>query len=446
MHGAGTGRTTHGSAAWASAHDIRQAGLLRKRPGVICGQKWGKRLIESGDGHALVIGPTGSRKDRSHLWPMTVAWPGSMVILDVKDHAENLRHCGRARARRGPVVVFAPTMSESHSINLLSHIRWGTPDEFRDADQLARSFVAPRHRAMQRSQGPQFFEDWGVLLLRSLVLHVGRYLPHKSLAGVLAFMQDRKACMQALIRSAHPAVAAVGRAIQGLAADTRTGFWTTVFRLLDLWNDPRIVQHTERTDIRFTDLQYGSRPVTLYLAANHTDELAYLYPLFRAVMEQTLSVLKSQADTPKWSLLCNFNEFNSFGYAPFFEEQIATVRSRGMRFVLALQDVDQLLTTWGERNAIWGNCGTKIIHRPFNDTFAARLVQMLGAATVPAVSESRQGRFGGRTVSTHPVRRPLLDVSEVLGLGAEDVLVQVPGCARWIRCQKLPAQKLPAAA
>ena len=53
--------TTHGSARWATAREVRQAGLLVPH-GVVLGRHGGRLLADDSETHSLLVAPTRSGK------------------------------------------------------------------------------------------------------------------------------------------------------------------------------------------------------------------------------------------------------------------------------------------------------------------------------------------------------------------------------------------------
>ena len=129
------GRQTHGSSRWATGREARRAGLVR-RHGYPLGLL-GHQTLRVVQRHILLVGGTGSQKDRSHNFPFTATCPWSLVIVDIKNNeaagvrtGESVLHCGRFRRRLGPVYRLAPGDPESQAWNPLDSIRTGTEHEF----------------------------------------------------------------------------------------------------------------------------------------------------------------------------------------------------------------------------------------------------------------------------------------------------------------------------
>ena len=68
-----------------TAADLRRLGTFRRRgPGVVVGLDGRRPLFETGDVHALVLGPTRAGKGANNIVPTLLAWTNSAVVLDFK--------------------------------------------------------------------------------------------------------------------------------------------------------------------------------------------------------------------------------------------------------------------------------------------------------------------------------------------------------------------------
>ena len=131
--------TLHGDARFGTLPEARRAGLTA-RNGIILGRLNGQRLVSNDPGHLLIVGPTRTGKGVSFVIPNGLAWPGSMVTLDIK--SENLKSFGAARAAKGDAVfVFAPGSASSHRYNPLNYVRAG-PEMATDCANIASFLVA----------------------------------------------------------------------------------------------------------------------------------------------------------------------------------------------------------------------------------------------------------------------------------------------------------------
>ena len=424
-------RPTHGSGRWATWREARKAGLVR-RHGYPLGML-GHAMLRVVNRHILLVGGTGSMKDRAHSFPFTAMCPWSMVIVDIKNNeeggvrtGESYLHCGRYRQRLGPVYRLAPGDPTSHAWNPLDVIRVGTDHEFRDVMVTMQSLLDPRKKATTSSDSGAFWERRGAVAGRGVLL----YELHTKAAGAAtlthchALMNDPAHTLQAMQGHAHPEVQAQGKRLAELLCDAERQFmaeWGTAQDALDLFSDPAIAAITCRSDFALTDLQFGPRPMTLYLGAETPEDLGYLYPLYRMLLQSTYRVLTTTPGANRRPLTMLLNEFNELRWMDILERAPAHARSAQIWFILVVQDLEQLFTTYGYDTPLWGNLRVKIFHAPdSHDGTAKRLSQMLGKQTISVVSTTDSER---RSRTHHAIGREVLTPDEVMGLGPEQVLV-----------------------
>jgi type IV secretory pathway TraG/TraD family ATPase VirD4 len=123
---------------WSTEDEL--ADLCTDRPGIVLGQLAdGRTLIDAGEAHVLVLGPTGSRKSRGVFVPTLERWPGRALVIDLKGELSTLT--GEARKAQGDVAVFAPTLAESIKVNVMDWIRWDTDQAVGDCQRLATALT-----------------------------------------------------------------------------------------------------------------------------------------------------------------------------------------------------------------------------------------------------------------------------------------------------------------
>ena len=424
-------RHSHGSSRWATRREAKRAGLLRKH-GYPLG-KLGRTTLRVVNRHILLVGSTGSRKDRSHNFPFTAECPWSMVIVDVKNNeeygvrtGENLLHCGRYRARVGPVYRLAPGDPMSNSWNPLDVVRVSTDHEFRDVMVLMQGLLDPKKKDTMTSDSGAFWERRGAIAGRGVLLYALHSQPpgKATLTQCHTLMNAPEATIAAMQAHAHPEVKAQGKRLTELMDTAERAFraeWDTAQDALDLFSDPAIAAITQRSDFRLTDLQFGARPMTLYLGAETPEDLGYLYPLYRMLLQSTYRVLTTATGEQRRPLTMLLNEFAQLKWMDILERAPAHSRSARIWFIFVVQDLEQLFNTYGHETELWGNLGVKLFHAPStHDKTGERLSRMLDHQTISVTSYTESER---RSRTHHAAGRDLLTMSEVMGLGPEQVLV-----------------------
>ena len=90
----------------------------------------------------------------------------------------------------------------------------------------------------------------------------------------------------------HQAIATLTTALSNITGDRElSSVWTTAIRPLVLYNDPLIARSTDTSTFALEDLQYGTRPLSLYLVAPSPRALHRLHPLYRVVLDVAMARL-----------------------------------------------------------------------------------------------------------------------------------------------------------
>lgn len=118
----GVRRPLHGAARWSTAGEQRRHGL-RAKSGLLLGEAAGELLISDGPEHVMLYAPTRTGKGVGVVIPNLLAWPHSVVVLDIK--RENFSATAGFRAEAGQTVhLFDPLASDGRTAryNPLDHI------------------------------------------------------------------------------------------------------------------------------------------------------------------------------------------------------------------------------------------------------------------------------------------------------------------------------------
>jgi type IV secretion system protein VirD4 len=454
---------THGSAHWASEQEVREAGLLDNKRGLLLGI-WSDRgrpryLRHDGPEHVFVFAPTRTGKGVGLVLPNLLTWPHSVLVHDIKGENWALSAGWRRRALGSVCIRFDPTDAEGTSAryNPLSEIRLG-PHEVRDAQNVADILVDPN--------GDRSRDHWdrtAHALLVGVTLHILYAEADKTLRGCANFLTNParsvEDTLEAMIltehdpegrmgwvdsptgapTTIHPVVSASARALLDKSPNERSGVISTALTFLDLFRDPILAANTETSDFRLEALMQSERPVSLYLTVPSSD-LARTRPLVRMLLNQALRrltekmIFENGRQVPHYRqpLLLMLDEFPALGRLAFFQESLAYLAGYGIRAFLVTQDLSQLYGVYGRQEAITGNCHVRIAFAPNKPETAELLSRMAGDMTVHMEQRSYRGdRFdlvlNKQYVSQQQVQRRLLTPDEAMRLPDDEALIFVAG-------------------
>ncbi len=427
---------TYGSARWATALEIRAAGLAAP-DGVVLGQLDRDYLRHDGPEHVLCFAPTRSGKGVGLVVPTLLTWPGSCIVHDIK--GENWNLTSGFRARHGRVLLFDPTNAKSAAYNPLLEVRRGEW-EVRDVQNVADVLVDPEGSLERRNH----WEKTSHALLVGAILHVLYTEPDKTLAGVANFLSDPKrpieVTLRAMMTSAHlgeagphPVIASAARELLNKSENERSGVLSTAMSFLGLYRDPVVAKVTHHCDWHIRDLVEGDRPASLYLVVPPSD-ISRTKPLVRLILNQIGRRLTEDlhAKGRRHRLLLMLDEFPALGRLDFFESALAFMAGYGLKSFLIAQSLNQIEKAYGPNNAILDNCHVRVSFATNDERTAKRVSDALGTATEMRAMKNYAGHrlspwLGHLMVSRQETARPLLTPGEVMQLPPADELVLVSG-------------------
>ncbi|MFT9221215.1 conjugal transfer protein TraG [Gluconobacter oxydans] len=429
---------TYGSARWADAVEVKEAGLLDP-DGVVLGRWDQDYLRHNGPEHVLCFAPTRSGKGVGLVVPTLLTWPGSAIVHDIK--GENWGLTAGFRARYGRVLLFDPTDPASSPYNPLLEVRRGDR-EVRDVQNIADILVDPEGALDRRNH----WEKTSHSLLVGAILHVLYAEPDKTLAGVAKFLSDPKRPVEATLRAmmstphlgkagVHPVIASSARELLNKSDNERSGVLSTAMSFLGLYRDPVVAKVTARCDWRIADLVSGRQPASLYLVVPPSD-IARTKPLIRLILNQIGRRLTEDlhVSTHRHRLLLMLDEFPALGRLDFFESALAFMAGYGIKSFLIAQSLNQIEKAYGANNSILDNCHVRVAFATNDERTARRVSDALGTATEMRDSTNYAGHrlspwLGHLMVSRQETARPLLTPGEVMQLPPTDELLLVAGVA-----------------
>lgn len=427
---------TFGSARWASAREIARAGLISD-DGVVLGRYQQHYLRHDGPEHVLCFAPTRSGKGVGLVVPSLLAWPGSVIVHDIK--GENYELTAGFRARHGRVLLFDPTNPASAAYNPLLEVRKGEW-EVRDVQNVADVLVDPEGSLEKRNH----WEKTSHALLVGAILHVLYAEKDKTLAGVAGFLSDPRRPIEKTLRAmmttphlgeagVHPVVASAARELLNKSENERSGVLSTAMSFLGLYRDPVVAQVTRSCDWRIKDLVEGAHPVSLYLVIPPSD-ISRTKPLIRLILNQIGRRLTEELNVRArpHRLLLMLDEFPALGRLDFFESALAFMAGYGIKAFLIAQSLNQIEKAYGQNNAILDNCHVRVAFATNDERTARRISDALGTATELRAMKNYAGHrlspwLGHLMVSRQETARALLTTGEVMQLPPREEIVMVAG-------------------
>lgn len=460
-----TRRPLHGAARFATAADVRAAGIYAQpsdtEPAILLGRHRGRFLALPGQLSVLLSAPTRSGKGVGVVIPNLLHWPDSVVVLDVK--GENFAHTAGFRAERGQAVfAFAPFDSGacSHRWNPLDAVRNEPLHRVTDLLSIGQAFF-PNDGSGTATEG--FFNDQA----RNLFLGLGLLLLEtpdwpRTLGEMLRQSSGRGRPLRQHLRHLMTARRAQGQPLSPDCTDalmrllsnsdnTLAGVVATLHAALTLFADAVVDAATSATDIDLAALRRYPMSVYVCIPPNRLGAARPLLSLFFSqVVNLNTHTLPEQDPSLRLQCLLVLDEFAALGRVPVLAQAAAFLGGYNLRLLTVVQAMSQLDALYGphEARTFATNHGMQILFAPREQRDAEDYSAMLGQFTEVATSRGRSRSSGPRsqlTVSRNDSdqRRPLLMPQEFRELGSERLVlvgeVGPPILADKIRYHREPA-------
>ncbi|HET8629480.1 MAG TPA: type IV secretory system conjugative DNA transfer family protein [Thermomicrobiales bacterium] len=430
--------TSHGSARWADAADLRR---LRPRPGradLVVGAV-GRRLVAISEErqyeHGLLVAPNGAGKTSGVIIPNLLREPGtrSLVIADPK--RELLRLTSPAlRAAYGDRVWALDFLDPAIS---LGYNPLASVVDAASADLFAQTWVANTGTSKE-----PFWDNAARTLIGAAALHLVRTEEvTPPLAALVDFLCGQPAELVRAILAASPVPEArrlAGGFLVNLEKNDRLvgsvfAELPPRFACLNLAGVRRV---TAVHDLDLADL--AARPGALYLplALDHAETLAPLTACFFRDLFTTLATLATARPDGRLPVpvLAYLDEFGTLGRIPQFAARMATVRSMRLGLFLVVQSQAQLVAAYGAADAdtILANANAKLCLAGVGQGLAANdaafFSALAGRTTVLSRHRGRSREFravlaGTRTDATLVESQRALITADELRTRAGHVLV-----------------------
>lgn len=419
---------THGSARWATLRELLTSGSFGAQ-GIIVGKAFANMIRFRQDGFVLVFAPTRTGKGYSIVIPNLLAYPGSIIAIDIK--GENKAVTARARRGRGPVYTLnLMEPSTSDGFNPLVMIQVGTWHEADDARQLADLMIVPT------SDGEHWDEK-----ARGLLAAIILYVCHK--------YRDTSLCTLAQVR----AIAAKDWSGLELVLTEASGMASLSLReeatsLLAMENSPELKSIKSTMD-KATSQWSADKPAglvssfssfrfeelnktvgTVYIMVPE-EKLSISRGFLRVMIGSAITAMtRSKGQVPRHKTLLLLDEAAALGRLQSIEEGVGYLAAY-MKMILVWQDLDQLQRTYSRARSIIANAGAKVAFSVSDIETARMLAEQIGRTTILTRSAGRSHtnldlvRLNV-TQGVSEAGRYLVDPAEIMRLPSTRALILMP--------------------
>jgi type IV secretion system protein VirD4 len=333
----------------------RILGLVKGCPAgrVVIGRRWNgwcRPLIAAEEcASLLVFGPPGMFKTAGLAVCAILEWAGPLVVPMLKPDV--YRTTVAHRCQRGQVWVFNPLGAGGLPANTWSPL--ASCRTWAGAKEMG-AWLAQSAELTGQSRDDQHY--WSLLGAKLLsVLCYAAAGTDRTMRDVLRWVdtQEQDEVSAALAELGDAGVRDAWSACQGREDRTRGSVYGTAETLLDVYDDPRVADSANGTEIDLDLLLSGDHTLYLYAPAHQQRRLRpLLVALLSAVIRRAQELAAASPGgmlSPR--LLCCFDEAGNLAAIPDLPELATTGRGQGIQLLSIFHDLSQVQTRYGRQAA-----------------------------------------------------------------------------------------------
>ena len=417
--------------------------------GVILGSYLGKMLIDNSATHVLLTASTGSGKGVSVVVPTIIAGcTSSCIVADLKGENYDKSSGYREEVLGNKCIYLDFSDYKSCSYNPLSIIKKGTKNEYIYSRLVATNIVKA---TAGENQADPFWVDSSVMLLQGIIIYslykfknrevtmndVNNFLNQENVKEYAKSIKDNfkitkeevlqiadyydETELRLLKKRKHPEIERAFNGIIDTADETFQSILMTLKTTLSSFLGAVTKEIVKENTFTGKDLTHYKKPISLYLKVDFAQRKT-LMPLFNIIISSIVTELLPQEKKGKEYYKNNrevmflLDEFTNFGRIDVVEETITFTRSFGIKYVLVIQDSNQINKTYDINSSFWSNCKIKCFFNLDDDVNNIELISKLtGTKTIkerPAMFGLFNGK-GNQNIKGNYVQKPVISVEEI---------------------------------
>lgn len=376
--------------------------------------------------HICILGPTGSGKTTSEFLPNllseNIPQNSSIVVSDPKGELYQLTSEYQRLIGREPILFSPLEPAISLKYNPLEQCIDFTEVRELGANLLMNGALAMEIATGKKSGGTEWLQMAQPLFIAALLycrkLDKTRNTIPEALKLIINNTDEE---LDNIFKSAGNEAREQYQIYKTCTQSERTsaGIKITLTSNLQLFTDPKLIQATKRTD--FTADELRKRPICLYISYP-VRKANYLSPFTSCFYSQFIDkITENNTGRPVYFL---WDEFANVGQLSNFPQNVATVRSSRMSFIICLQSFNQLEQVYGKENAlaIWNNLKIKVALPGISDNETLTLLSNLcGETEVDTTTETKSNGKISRSYSKS--KKKLFTQDEIRRIGSKELLI-----------------------
>lgn len=416
-------------------------------PDILIGRMGREYLRLAGGSHVAMYAPTESGKSVSFTIPNAFAWPGSLVVLDVKGDVFEATAGYRQKALGQAVYRFDPASDNerSHRWDPFASVERTSHRRFRQISRQANMLFPEIDMVGATGNNSKFWDDAGRQAFSAVATILAESLSEdltmEEVTHLFLRLDGHEVLKQKLVewrgQGQRFSKIAINQLSDFIGDDPklRGDIRKTVSTRLQTWSDPQIAAVTAASDFDFRDLR--RKPMTIYVTAQ-PGNIPRLRPLLRLFFDQVINLntdkMPKQDPTLKVPVLMLMDEIARLGRMDIIAQAPQYVRDYGIRMGFIGQSKAQFRAIYGENETddIFANIGAEIMFGTADAKLAEEMEKRLGDNTVMFTTRNRPRFMSWMNWSKHgeldhPHRRPLMLDQEIMSMDPRKQLIIRPG-------------------
>jgi type IV secretion system protein VirD4 len=402
------------------------------KTGVVLGRFQGRTLRFDGPENVLLVGPARSGKGVGVLIPSILELGQEhLIIIDIRGETWDATAGYRNTLSR--CLRLSLMGQQSARFSLPQAIRKRTPYAFMDAAILAEAAMeAPDDTTKENPH----WQGTARAALTCALLYEAYARVRPTMTQMASFWsQPGKTARDIVthVRDTAPTreVAELAQELLNKEPREASSVLSTMTRQLFLYRDPLVARNTATCDFHLEDFTRHDVWTSLYIVLSPEEE-HYLRPFLRMFLRLALGRWLERGPT-KHRMTLVLDEFHTFGRLQFYADELGVLGGRGIRTLIAVQNIPQLQDTYGNADLITEQCKVRLFFAANGQQTGREISRQTGTGTAltPQTSYRAKGWSwmiaDDRTQQEHVHGRPLLTESEAMQLPEDRVIIQVAG-------------------
>jgi type IV secretion system protein VirD4 len=343
----------------------------------------GDLIGDAGEGHMLVIAPTGAGKGRNIIIPNLLSYAGPAIVIDPK--GEGAMVTAEARRAMGQRVVildpFGTTRLTTDSLNVLDLLDPATPEFESDCLMIFKMLTCGQMSGLDR-----FWDHNAEALGAGLVAYLAEHAPpeRRTLSELRAMLCSSDLSYKiatildsGVLRAGSLAAQEFENFLGHEGEKVRTSVRSTAVQHTTIFAGPQVAAAVAQTSFSLNQVVAG-RPMTIYLVIPPHKLEAY-GALLRVWVATLLTLITRREKAPLLPTLLVLDELAQLGAFPLLRPAVTLLRGYGVRCMLFLQDVSQLRGLFPADHAtIVNNCASLITFGHSSFPMSREMSELMG--------------------------------------------------------------------